>query len=435
MTMALSGTGDIIVVGSSADSPSQTPDTITGFVLGSDTLDLSTSSGSAVAMIRNANGSTSLYFGVGGQLNVFGTIDPADVKLAAGAYLYFQDASASETVTAGNGLEYLHTGGTSPGGDVFDLTKATSGVHDIAIDAATDSPLSNPDSIKGFVSGTDVLDLSQSSGGDIFIGYGSNGSITIYTANGGQITSTSLIQASDIAVAPGAYAYIQGGSASQTFVAGNGLEYLHTGGTSPGGDVFDLTKATIGVHDIAIDAATDSPLSNPDSIKGFVSGTDVLDLSALQGSSAVLSYTGSGSEQLQFVNSSGATTQVNIAGNIQAGDLRLPSSTSLSIQGTNGSDTIVAANGNETLNGEGGGDVFDLSRVSTGQHTISAFTANGSADVLRLSSALFPHGYSDVTTAAQQQSGGVYISLGNNASVLLAGDSLSHLAKGQFSFT
>ena len=109
--------------------------------------------------------------------------------------------------------------------------------------------------------------------------------------------------------------------------------------------------------------------------------------------------------------------------------MALPSGTTLNVTGTTGADTFIAANGKEAFTGNGGGDLFDLSGVTAGQYTINAFAANGSADVIRLPTANFANGFSDVTAKATQVQGGVSLPIGGSANVLLANATLSALTR------
>ena len=331
-----------MVVNSAAQTPTAAPDTVSGFVSGRDNINLSLLAITSAGVSYHADGSAALGFTDAsgqGTLNITGTFNPSDLTLPAEASLSVMGSSSAETILATSGAETLY--GSIGGGDVFNLTRAVTGAHSVVVTSTTQTPLSHPDTVTGFVSGRDNIDLSGVATSGIALAYSGAGLAILYFFDGNgeaQLNVYGSLNPNDIIVPPGALLYVEGEGSGQTIVGGNGLEQLNTG--AGGGGTFDLTKATSGEHSVVVTSSTQTPISSPDNVIGFVSGRDNINLSGVAtsgvalayGANVVLSLGSAGSASLYFFDGNGEA-QLNVTGSLNPNDITLPSGALLYVEG------------------------------------------------------------------------------------------------------
>jgi len=155
-----------------------------------------------------------------------------------------------------------------------------------------------------------------------------------------------------------AAALVNGGAGLDLLVGGNAADSLDGGDGNDwiqGGGGADTLAGGAGADRFVIVAAADSTAAAPDTINGFESGSDKIDLTAVSPTSIDLS-TSAGIATLTAQTAGGAVV-IRIVGTVTLGDiLQGPAGTVLN--GTADADVLAATGSVNALHGEGGADLL-----------------------------------------------------------------------------
>jgi Ca2+-binding RTX toxin-like protein len=282
-----------------------------------------------INVIQGGLGDDTIYGGAGNDLLVGG--DGADV------------------INGGAGSDNLLGGA---GADVFLYLSA---------DESISTPQIAPDVLSDFVSGVDKIDVSALAPSGYTLGM-LDGYMTLQVtaSNGAVLTvrSTSNIQASDLILSNPGSIYngtagsdtLTGGAGADTLIGGASADSL-TGGR--GNDIFRYT------------AVTDSTPNAYDVINDFTTGSDLIDLIAVNPTD--VSIVRSGTATFLFITTPNGAMTIAANGDVNGVDLLANGSrgvymigdgaTNILIGGANG-DVIQAGAGNDIIIGGGTGDVL-----------------------------------------------------------------------------
>lgn len=321
---------DTFRVSSALDSPPGLFDVARDFTTGEDTLDLTALAPTAVSILRQ--GSATLLFAdsASGPL-VFGAdgdINGRDVALGSSLGFYMVGDGAANTLIGGANADVIDGGAGNDvivGGGGADALFGGTGSDTFRYLSAAESNAAAYDNVFSFQTGADRIDLSALGTSQLsLLRSGDSTFLFAATATGNLQVATvgGELNASDISFGNhGAYMVgdggantlvgsalgdvIDGGAGNDVIVGGGGGDALFGGG---GNDVFRYL------------AASDSNASGADSIFGFQTGADQIDLSALNTSQ--LSLIRSGGSTFLFANSASGPAQLAaVNGDINAFDV------------------------------------------------------------------------------------------------------------------
>jgi hypothetical protein len=412
------GSGETTVVYASVtDSTVANYDTLTGFQTGYDVIDLRAVDNGAVAIVNTSSGGSEVLFDVAGgsyQGLIYSEspVTASDLYLSANHQTVIYGSPNGGAIygdaTARQYGDYLISQGGKTdfyGTDTADLMTGGSGkdtFHYLDVNAASVSA-GAVDQIYGFTSGVDKIDLtgiSHAVGSDgatpqiavdtIVIDHVGGASYVTWNATAvdadgapsgsavaNEIYVDGVVQGGDI-LTSGQGVYVVGGGEGDTLVGSTNNDILIAGSgteTLTGGIGQDIIYAGSGHDTFVFSGAQDSSISAPDYIENFVSGSDVIDLSAASGSVGMpeIVYGSNGYSYLYFASntSGGFSGEIVANGQVQVSDVNTGSSTT--------PFTLVGAAANETLIGGGGADVIHAGSAANTVHNI---TGGGGADVL-----------------------------------------------------
>ena len=412
------GSGETTVVyGAVSDSTTSAYDTLTGFQTGFDAIDLSAVDNGTVAIVNTASGATEVLFDLVG--NSYQGLIYSDSQVAASDLFL---SANHQTVIYGSpdggvivgdatarqyGDYLISQGGKTDfyGTDTADIMTGGSGqdtFHYIDANAASVAT-GAVDQIYDFTSGVDKIDLtgvSHLAGGTaggipsiavdtIIIDHVGDASYVTWNATpldatgaaagaavANEIYVDSVVQGGDILTSAQGV-YIVGGGDGDTLVGGNNNDILIAGSGSEiltGGIGQDIMYAGAGHDTFVFSGTQDSSIAAPDYIENFVSGTDVIDLSAASGTL--------GTPQIEYANGySYLFFASNTSGHF-SGEIIVDGQVNVSDVNTGSPNTpfvLVGSGVNETLTGGGGADVIYAGSAANTVHNV---TGGGGADIL-----------------------------------------------------
>ncbi len=285
---------------------STTYDTIFDFKVGIDKIDL-TGTATTTVVISHFEGSSYIYFDPdagytqGGGYDGFTYVSGASLQamdvIAPGAQLILEGNSDGDTLVGGTGNDILIAGaGTEflTGGHGQDIMYAGSGDDIFVINGPQDSTFAAPDTIEDFKSGVDTIDLSGTAAtlnamefsyddnGNTRINFVSDGAHTYYGAVnvvGAHVEVTDVYMGGanpSIDLEGSSNADVLNGSTQFTVFNGHGGADTLNGGT---GENYFLYYAV-----------SDSTPTAFDTIDNFKTGTDKIDVSAIDGGQVSLDF-------------------------------------------------------------------------------------------------------------------------------------------------
>ena len=298
-------------------------------------------------------------------------------------------SAAADLIVAGNGDDVLDgagdgdtwrvSGNTTSGFQGHDTYKdtGTSGVDRIAATGTGNVDIGLKGNFSAAASGIEVIDGSGATGTVRILG---DSTASVIDLRGITITGTNVVidggNGNDT---------IFGSAAADTLVSHNGEDVMDGAG---GGDTYRVTgNTTTGFH--GYDTFKDSGTSGTDRI--VATGTGPVDI----GLAGAFNAAASG---IEVIDGSGATGTVRILGDSTASviDLRgiTITGTNVVIDGGNGNDTIfgsaaadtlVSHNGEDVVDGAGGGDTYRVTgNLATGFHGYDTFKDSGTEGLDRI---------------------------------------------------
>ncbi len=285
-------------------------DTIYDFKVGIDKIDL-TQTGTDSVVVAHHDGGSSIYFdpdsantagdGYDGFIDVSGASLQAKDIIAPGAQIILEGGSGGDTLVGGVGNDVLIAGSGSQtliGGGGQDAMYAGSGADTFVINGPQDSSMAAPDSIFDFKSGTDKIDLSGAAGVLDFLefSYDASGDTTLnFVSNGNNVFYGSVnvlgtqLQVGDVLTGTAnPYVDLDGSSVADTLTAGaQNTTFYGSGGA-------DTLNAGSGTDTFLYSLLSDSTTTAYDTINGFKTGTDKIDISAVDGGGVALNYNSGG---------------------------------------------------------------------------------------------------------------------------------------------
>ncbi|MBG0808220.1 M10 family metallopeptidase C-terminal domain-containing protein [Methylosinus sp. H3A] len=380
------GAGDnTFVYNTASDSTPAAYDIIHDFKTGLDKVDMTALNPTSISLVRYQGGTYIFGGAASGYFEVASTqdINAADILgLQTGVFMQGGSTAGStgvetligsafgETIAAGSGIDLITGGGGA------DALVAGAGADTFVYNAANDSTPVSYDIIHGFKTGTDKVDMTALNPTSISLVRYQGGTYIFGGAASGyfELASTQDINASDI-LGLQTGVFMQGGSTAgstsvetltgsnlgETIAAGNGIDRIIGGGGA------DALVAGAGADTFVYNTASDSTPVSYDIIHGFKTGTDKVDMTALnptsislqryQGGTYIFGGAVSGYFELastQDINASdilGLQTGVFMQGGSTAG-----STTVETLTGSSFGETIAAGNGIDTIIGGGGAD-------------------------------------------------------------------------------
>jgi len=347
------GGGDVIYTGTGADiiryrqaSDSGTgfgqQDTLMDFQSGSDVIDLSAVNPTSVTIIRTTSQiSAQVYVdtAAGPMILLFSGGAPQGGDIVTG--------NAIGITMLGHGFGVTLTGSARPdgifgggqndiitGGGGADALSGGLGADVFNYTSVTDSNAAGADILVDFATGTDRIDITALSATSVSIVRAADGSSFVFaeTGSGGFLTTAAArtIQGSDIVYNGTFGVFISGSSVSDALIGSSRGEGIIGGGGDDiitGGGGADALFGDAGADTFVYAVATDSSVSAADTIFGFVSGVDRLDLTALRTSSSarfdIVYQGGSSFVFVDLTNDGRAEVLVQVAGTlITAADIR-----------------------------------------------------------------------------------------------------------------
>jgi VCBS repeat-containing protein len=383
-TLIGAGGADIFAYEAIGDSTLAAYDTITDFAHGVDTLRLTPLMTASTKLTLATDGTNQfLYIDQNGDGVSEGLI------LAQGLGLQVSDivtgvanqgftiygSSGADTLTGGAGDDVISGNGgvdTIRGGGGADFLYGGAGA-DTFVYGAGDSTLLHWDVIADFAAGQDRIDISAADGGNIVIARFGATSFVYFGSAGTGFSAIQVygdVQAADLIVSGAATGVtIFGSFGAETLRGGAGKDVLVGGAgqtTLLGGDGADILYGGAGTDTFLYQSISHSNFAAYDLIVGFASGTDKIDISAIDGGKITLARYG-GNTFIYSAPDSGGNFQSAIA--VQGTTLK---STDLIISGGanqaftlvgdgashNVADVLVAATGNDILYGLDGDDTL-----------------------------------------------------------------------------
>ena len=289
------------------------------------------------------NAGSDTFFGLGGSDQLFG---------AGGAdALYGGDGN--DLISGGAGADYLSGGA---GSDVF------------LYGPATDSTLSAYDMIADFETGIDTLDLRFTDATSISLVRSGPGTFVFADTPGGlmAIGVNAQVNASDVSYTGSFGIYMVGSAAADTLIGSDRADTIQAGAGDDvitGGRGGDVIFGEAGADTFRYLSAADSNMTTgSDTLFGFETGIDRIDLAALD--ATAVSLVRSGGSTFLFANSSSGPAFVNSVTDINASDLMVGGRGVYMVGdvgndvlvGGDGPDTIVGGAGNDLIQGGGGND-------------------------------------------------------------------------------
>lgn len=289
--------------------------------------------------------------------------------------------STGDVLRGGEGADRLD------GGSEGDTLFGGAGADVFLYPTQTSSPSSTPDTIRDFVSGEDRIDFSGAGVTEIsVIRAGASSFIFATTQTGAmQIGVDGAVNGSDFDGLLSA-TYLVGGAAGDTLIGSTRSDPIQGGAGDDviiGGLGADALYGEAGADTFRYRAAAESNASAYDSLFGFQTGLDTVDLSALgvgalgivrqNGASFLFAQTAQGAVQLVAVtgdiNLSDVRTDANIGG-VMIGsalnDVLRGGAFGDSLDGGVGADDLAGGAGNDGLSGGAGADLFRFTRADLG---------------------------------------------------------------------
>ncbi|WP_375465149.1 M10 family metallopeptidase C-terminal domain-containing protein [uncultured Methylobacterium sp.] len=292
-----------------------------------------------------------------------------------------------QSLTGGPGYDQLIGGGGADritGGGSGDNLTGGAGPDTFAYTAPSDSVLSNYDIITDFQTGVDKIDLSALQPTYISLIHTTDATYLFPSTPGGEmaIAASGDVEGSDLLTGHATNLYIVGsdngdnligGSANDTIV-GNGGNDVITGGGSG-----DALFGNGGTNTFRYTSSADSNSGGYDIIHDFKTGTDMIDISALNANNVSLVSIDTGTFLFGIGNDGvveiGSTATINgndikgLTGGVymSGNDLNntlIGSSFGDTIVGGGGSDVIIGGGGADSLSGGSGADVFKYSSAT-----------------------------------------------------------------------
>ncbi|EJL29231.1 Ca2+-binding protein, RTX toxin [Caulobacter sp. AP07] len=383
-TLIGNGGADIFAYEAIGDSTLAAYDTITDFAHGVDTLRLTPLMTASTKLTLATDGTNQfLYIDQNGDGTSEGLILSQGLGLqvsdivtgVANQGFTINGSSGADTLTGGTGADIIAGYGgadTIRGGGGADILYGGAGA-DTFVYGAGDSALLHWDIIADFASGQDKIDISAADGGNIVIARFGATSFVYFGSAGTGFSAIQVygdVQAADLIVSGAATGVtIFGSFGAETLRGGAGKDVLVGGAgqtTLVGGDGADILYGGAGTDTFLYQSISHSNFAAFDLIVGFTSGTDKVDISAIDGGKITLARYG-GNTFIYSAPDSGGNFQSAIA--VQGTTLK---STDLIISGSatqaftlvgdgashNVADALVAAAGNDILYGLDGDDTL-----------------------------------------------------------------------------
>lgn len=370
---------DRFVFGSDTQSSLASPDTITDFTSGSDTIDLAAAAQSGIAIAR-LGGQSFVYFSpsagsYNGLVQVVGTVQGSDILTGGIGVTMFGDDSAADLLIGTAAVDVILGGG---GGDTLrgaggaDVLTGGAGADVFSFEAG-DSTTSAYDTITDFTSASDIISLGGPAG-SVFLSRLGDSTFVYYGLSGGAyqnvISVTGAVQGFDITASSvimygdAAANVLTGHTGADTIVGGGGNDTLRGVGGA------DVLYGGEGSDTFAYGGASDSTMSAYDVIADFTTGADRINLTTLVGagySNVALARFG-GSTFIYFGLAGAAQFDgvIQAVGDVNGLDLITGgSSLNLTFYGSSGgddlrggagADTVLAGAGTDYILGGAGGD-------------------------------------------------------------------------------
>jgi Ca2+-binding RTX toxin-like protein len=404
-TLTGNGAADIFAYEAIGDSTVAAFDTITDFTHAQDTLRLTPLiTGSTKLTLATDGTNKFLYIDQNGDGTAEGLIlsqglglEVTDITTGVANFGFtIYGSSGADTLTGGSGNDVIAGYGGADiirGGVGADILYGGTGA-DTFIYATGDSTSSKWDLISDFATGQDKLDISAADSGKVTISF-SGASTFIYFGNSGNVVQVNGAITVDDLIVSGAVTGVTifGGASSGTLTGGSGNDTIVGGaGTSTliGGLGADILYGGGGVDTFLYTSVVHSNQTTYDLIVGFTSGTDKLDISAIDGGKVTLArYNGvtfvysapDGGGALQsaiavqgltlkssdLITSGGATQAFNIVGdgaNHNIADVLVGGAAGDILYGLDGKDTLTGGGGADFLVGGLGADTFVYASIN-----------------------------------------------------------------------
>ncbi|KRA66514.1 hypothetical protein ASD79_04420 [Caulobacter sp. Root655] len=367
-TLIGNGGADIFAYEAIGDSTLAAYDTITDFAHGVDSLRLTPLMTASTKLTLATDGTNQfLYIDQNGDGASEGVI------LALGQGLQVSDivtgvanqgftilgSSGADTLTGGSGDDVIAGNGgvdTIRGGGGADFLYGGAGA-DTFVYGAGDSTLLHWDVIADFASGQDKIDVSAADGGNVVIARFGATSFVYFGGVGTGFSAVQVygdIQAADLIVSGAVTGVTMFGSfGNETLRGGAGKDVL-VGGlgqtTLIGGDGADILYGGAGTDTFLYQSISHSNFTAYDLIIGFTSGTDKIDISAIDGGKITLARY----EGVTFIYSA-----PDSGGNFQS---------AIAVQGTTlkGTDLIISGGANQAFTLVGDGASHNVADVLVG---------------------------------------------------------------------
>ncbi|WGM46699.1 hypothetical protein KOAAANKH_01572 [Brevundimonas sp. NIBR10] len=391
-TLTGGGGADVFRYFSASESTALRQDTITDFVTGTDTIDLTALNATSLSIGRLVGGNSVVFAETANgafQLFVQGAVNAGDLTYfgTVGVYIFGSDGPDSmsgsyrnDSLVGGRGNDVLvgdNGDDRLTGGDGADILTGGGNVDQFIFLASDLQPAI--DVITDFQTGLDRLDLSAIAPDTLSVARTETGQTYVQASAGaGQITIVvnTVIQGSDIVQRTGGSVSMVGSTRAETLVGGAGSDAIFGGGGA------DALGGGVGSDRFYYFSAAESVAGTADNLFDFQTGIDTIDLSRLgtssisiiradNGSSFVFAETATGSMLItaagRAINGQdilyGAGHGVYLIGSSGA-DILVGSNRADPIQGGAGNDTITGGGGADVLFGEGGADTFVYSNAS-----------------------------------------------------------------------
>ena len=332
---------DTFTYTSVSDSTPTSYDVINNFRTNTDKIDLSAVVNGGQLVLSHFAGDTFIYFDQGGptgylgEIVTVGSVAAQDLITTGNPLVYvYGDSEATETLDGSAGHQIITAGSGTDTiiGGAGDALYDGAGPDSFVIRSLSASPLGNYETIVGFKPGMDKLDVSAADGGQVSIVHAGADTFVYFDAGGpsgylGLVEVVGNLNGADLITSSGAliYAYgdssptetLDGSTGHEIITAGSGTDTLIGGA----GDVF---YAGTGVDTFVIQTVSQSPVANYDVIDGFISGTDKLNISAVDAGHVEITYLG-GASFIDFApnGSGGFSGVVEVSSLITGADLQI----------------------------------------------------------------------------------------------------------------
>ncbi|HWW27896.1 MAG TPA: M10 family metallopeptidase C-terminal domain-containing protein [Caulobacter sp.] len=389
-TLTGGGGADVFAYEAIGDSTVAAFDTITDFTHGSDTLGLTPLMTGTTKLTLSTDGTDKILSidlngdGVAeGQIKSLGQgLEVTDIVTGVANFGFIiNGSSGGDTLTGGSGADTISGANGADsirGGGGGDTLTGGAGV-DTFLYGAGDSSVLQWDTITDFATGQDKLDISAVDAGTVAIArFGS--STFVYFGSG---ASASVVQVSgdikftDLIVSGAVHGYtLYAGSGVETLTGSAGADVLVGGSGSTtlnGGGGADILYGGTGNDTFQYTAISQSNFANYDTIFGFDSGHDKVDISAIDGgkitiaryegttfiysapdgggnSQAVVAVSGTSLKATDLVTSGGASQAFVLVGDGASHNV------ADTLVGAAGNDILYGLDGNDILTGAGGAD-------------------------------------------------------------------------------